>query len=228
MNVGVIIVAAGRGTRMSAPRPKALIDVGGRAMVTWAADHLAAAGLPAPVVVHSPGERGAFADALTGHEVHLVVGGSTRSDSVRRGLAALDADIVVVHDAARPFMPPEVIQRALAAVGGDVIAAAPAVAVADTLKRRAGDDLVGTVARDDLVAVQTPQVFIRAALDTALAAGASATDELTLVEGAIAAGELTGRIRFVAGSVFGHKVTTEDDFALLDTIASASLQGFGA
>lgn len=187
-----------------------------------------AAGLGAPVVVHPLEAAGEVARALAGLEVAaLVPGAASRTASVRAGLAALatDVEVVAVHDAARPLTPTSVLRAAVVAVTGadDVLAAAPALPVADTLKRLAPGgtpQVVGTVDRRDLVGVQTPQVFPRAVLERALAA-AEATDDLALVERALAEGEVTGRIVVVPGSWWGHKVTYEDDLALVRALAAA-------
>lgn len=220
MSLGTILVAAGRGERLGGREPKALVEVGGRTLLEHALCGLAAAGVEDVVVVHPAGEGERFAALAPG--AGLTPGGATRTASVRAGLAALaeDAAVVAVHDAARALMPPEVIRRAVAAVAdapGDagavdaVVAAAPAVPVADTLKRVAGDQVVGTVARDDLVAVQTPQVFRREVLAPALERGREATDDLALVEHLVAAGVVSGRVVTVAGSARGLKITWPDD-----------------
>ena len=227
-DVGVVVVAAGAGDRLGADRPKALVEVAGRALLGHALDGLAAAGLPAPVVVHAPDHRTAFTAAVGDVEVAAwVPGGATRTASVRAGVAALPhpAATIVVHDAARPLTPPQVIGSALAAVvdaaDGAVSAAAPALPVADTLKRVDGDRVLGTVDRTDLVGVQTPQVFTAEALRAALDLGDDATDELGLVERLLAAGRLDGRVAVVPGSAWGRKVTTAADLAVVEALAAA-------
>lgn len=226
--LGVVVVAAGSGERLGSALPKALVPLAGAPLVRHAVRGLAAAGLPPPVVVHPPGDRGAFEAALDGLEVAgFVPGGVTRTDSVAAGTGALGADIevVVVHDAARPLTPPSVIAAAVAVVDAPpgvtpVLAAAPGVAVADTLKRTEGDEVVATVDRTDLVGVQTPQVFPRAVLAAALDLGDAATDELGLVERLRDAGRLAGRIVVVPGSVWGRKVTFPWDLVLLEVLAA--------
>jgi 2-C-methyl-D-erythritol 4-phosphate cytidylyltransferase len=138
VSVGVVLVAAGAGTRLGFPGPKALVEVAGRSLLAHALAGLAAAGLPAPVVVHAPDHREAFeASAGAVPVAAWVPGGATRTDSVRAGVAALPdtVEVVAVHDAARPLTPPDVMRATVAAVRGDVLAAAPGIAVADTLKR---------------------------------------------------------------------------------------------
>jgi 2-C-methyl-D-erythritol 4-phosphate cytidylyltransferase len=239
VGIGVVVVAAGTGTRLGHDGPKALVEVAGAALVAHALDRLAAAGLPAPVVVHPPGERDRFAAAVRGRAVaRWVAGGASRTDSVRAGLAALDAidtgegdvEVVAVHDAARGLQPAEVLAAAVAAVvtGADVIAAAPALPVADTLKRVDGDEVLGTVDRAGVAAVQTPQVFPSAVLRHVLADGAEATDDLALVEAARDRGELTGRIVLVPGAAAGGKITYPQDLLVAAALAGGEAAGDGA
>jgi 2-C-methyl-D-erythritol 4-phosphate cytidylyltransferase len=223
--VGAVVVAAGRGERLGGRRPKALVEVGGVPLVTRAVSGLRAAGIGDVVVVHPPGAADEVAAALFDlSEVVLVPGGARRTDSVRAGVTALPAavSVVAVHDAARALQPPAVIARTVAAVVDDVLAAAPAVPVADTLKAVDGDDVVGTVDRAGLVAVQTPQVFPRQVLTDSLDGGDEATDDLALVERRLAAGELTGRVVHVAGSARGFKVTYPDDVIVATALLEAA------
>jgi 2-C-methyl-D-erythritol 4-phosphate cytidylyltransferase len=136
-----------------------------------------------------------------------VAGGSSRSDSVRAGLAAVPAEatIVCVHDAARPLASPELFRRAIAAVIDGADAAIPGVAVADTIKVVADGVVVSTPDRASLVAVQTPQAFRAAALRAAHERGEDATDDAALVE---AAG---GLVVVVDGEVTNRKITVPDD-----------------
>jgi 2-C-methyl-D-erythritol 4-phosphate cytidylyltransferase len=227
-DVGAVVVAAGRGERLGGDRPKALVVVAGRPLVAHAVGALRAAGISHLVVVHSPGDEAAFRAALGAagatltDGVSLTPGGADRSASVRAGLAALpdEVRVVAVHDAARAFTSPAVIRATVDAVTGDVLAAAPALPVADTLKRTDGDEVVGTVDRAGLVAVQTPQVFPRQVLEGVTAAGAAATDDLALVEAARAAGRLSGRIVLVPGSVRGAKITYPEDIVIAEALAA--------
>lgn len=226
--VGAIVAAAGVGSRLGADRPKALVPVGDRPLVVHALDRLAEAGLDSPVVVvHPPGTRDAFARACAGRRpAALAPGGRTRTDSVRAGLAALadGPELVAVHDAARGLCPPATIRAAVAAVGGRVLAAAPALRPVDTVKRVSGDRVVETVDRDTLRLVQTPQVFLRRALEVAFRrTDAPASDDLALVEAAVAAGALSGQVRLVEGSRWGDKITWPRDVR----VAEAMIAGAG-
>lgn len=229
--VGVVVVAAGDGVRLGAAGPKALVEVAGQALVAHAVRLVADAGLPPPVVVHPPGRRADVVAALGALPVRaLVEGGATRTASVRAGVAALadDVALVAVHDAARPLTPVEVVLTTVAAVRDDVLAAAPGLAVADTLKRVEDDAVVATVPRERLVGVQTPQVFprevLRAALDAVAGSTATATDDLALVEQLVADGVLVGRVVVTPGSAWGHKVTTPDDLAIVEALARAAAE----
>lgn len=141
-----------------------------------------------------------------------VAGGETRSDSVRAGLAAVpdDADVVCVHDAARPLAGADVYRRVVAAIVDGVDAAVPAVPVTDTIKVVDADGVVlDTPDRESLVAVQTPQAFRLAALRRAHAGGGRGTDDAELVERA------GGRVVTVAGDPANRKITGPDDLELV-------------
>jgi 2-C-methyl-D-erythritol 4-phosphate cytidylyltransferase len=181
-----LIVAAGRGERLGSARPKALVMLSGRPMLQWSVDSLRRVRAVQEIVIALPeGELEAAPEGTIG-----VLGGATRSESVRSALAAAAAtDAVIVHDAARPLASPELFERTLADLdrwGCDaVIAAAP---VSDTIKE-VGDDgrtVRATLERSRLWAVQTPQVFRWAALERALQAPAdvlaAATDDAWLIE----------------------------------------------
>lgn len=215
MTTAGVVAAAGRGVRLDTAGPKALVRIDGVALVAHAVDRLAAAGIDQVVVVYTPGEHPAFREACEGRVVAAFVpGGETRTASVSAGVASLppEVDLVAVHDAARALCPVVTIRAALAAVGPDVVAAAPALPVADTLKRVVDGRVVETVAREGLMAVQTPQVVRRGALEVALALReTAATDDLGLVEEAVARGEVAGQIVVVEGSVRARKVTFPSD-----------------
>lgn len=134
-------------------------------------------------------------------------GGATRSASVRSGLAAVPpgAEVIVVHDAARPLAGPSLFYRVVAAVRAGADAAIPVVAVADTIKRVSGDRVVSTLDRSTLVAVQTPQAFRAGALREAHAGDLEATDDAALIEA------LGGSVVTVEGDHRNFKITAPDD-----------------
>lgn len=218
-----VVVAAGSGQRLGADLPKALVEVAGRPLVAHAVRRLAEAGATTIVVVAPPDDVDAVraAVATEGLGPAVVPGGTERSDSVRAGLDALGdvATVVAVHDAARGLAPVELVRRVVAVVDGDVVAAAPALPVADTLKQVEADDVVATVDRTPLVAVQTPQVFRADVLRAAHRASGDATDDLALVEDAIAAGRAQGRIRVVTGDPLAMKVTHPHDLVVVAALA---------
>ncbi len=221
--VGAVVVAAGAGERLGTSGPKALVEVAGAPLVVHAVRALARAGVDEVVVVHPPGVAADFAAALDGCDgTALVPGGRTRTDSVRAGVEALDDTVrtVAVHDAARPLMPVDVIADVLAALAGDAVAAAPGLPIADTVKHVRGGNVLATLDRSELVAIQTPQVFRLDALRAALDLRASATDELALVERLVADGRLTGRIAVVPGSAWGRKITFPEDLAIVEALAA--------
>lgn len=231
MTAAIVIVAAGAGTRLgrSSTQPKALVDVGGRPLLAHALDRATQLAVADVVVVHTPGHEGAFG-TVVGDRGRLVVGGVSRSESVRAGIEAIAPahQVVAIHDAARAFMPSGVMQAALDAVRGTVVAAAPVLPVADTLKEVQDGRVVATVDRSRLWAVQTPQVVARVVWDAVREWGGDrdATDDLGLVEQALAAGAVEGEIRLVAGSRLGWKITWPEDLQLAAALAAATA-GYG-
>jgi 2-C-methyl-D-erythritol 4-phosphate cytidylyltransferase len=219
MSVWAILVAAGRGERLGLDRPKAFAKLGDEPLLAEPLRRLEACPwVDGIVLVAPPGwEEPAIlvAEEEGCGKVHACVpGGETRSDSVRAGLAEVPADavVVLVHDAARPLLSDEVVERVLAPLSEGWEGAVPGLPVGDTLKRVGSDGGVEeTVPRDGLWAVQTPQAFAADALRRAQAKGVEATDCAGLVE---AAG---GRIKVVEGDPSLLKVTTSAD---LDRIAS--------
>jgi 2-C-methyl-D-erythritol 4-phosphate cytidylyltransferase len=217
-----LIVAAGSGERLGLGRPKALVTLAGRSMLEWSVAALNAVPEVVEIVVALPASELGAAPAGT----VAVAGGAARSQSVRAALlASAGGDPVIVHDAARPLAPPELFERALAeleASGADaVIAAAP---VSDTIKELGTDGrtVSRTLDRDRLWAVQTPQVFRRAALERAFA-GASeaalgaATDDAWLVE------QAGGVVRVVESSSDNVKITTPTDLKLAELLLAEGL-----
>jgi 2-C-methyl-D-erythritol 4-phosphate cytidylyltransferase len=206
-----LIVAAGSGERLGAPRPKAFVTLAGRPMLQWSVDALRAVPSVERIVVALP-EGESAPEGTAG-----VAGGSVRSASVRAALAGAGAgDPVIVHDAARPLVTPELVEATLAALG-DADAAIAAAPVADTIKEADADGTVrATLDRSRLWAVQTPQAFRRAALERALDVDAdtlaAATDDAWLVERA------GGTVRVVAASPENFKVTTAADLERADLL----------
>lgn len=220
--LGAVLVAAGSGERLGRDAPKALVEVAGRALVAHAVARLADAGVEVVVVVGPPGHLAEVAAVLPDVDVpvEVVAGGATRAASVRAGLGALpdDVEVVAVHDAARAFAPAALVRRVVDAVTADVVAAAPALPVGDTLKRVEGDTVVGTVDRSVLAAVQTPQVFRAEVLRQAHHDDPDATDDLALVEGLVADGAVRGRVVVVDGDALATKVTWPHDVVLLEAL----------
>jgi 2-C-methyl-D-erythritol 4-phosphate cytidylyltransferase len=206
-SVWVIVVAAGSGSRFG--RPKQYEELAGRPVLDWslAAARATAAGPGDGVVVVVPPDR---AGEPPRHADRVVAGGATRSGSVRAGLAEVpgNADIIVVHDGARPLAGVDLFARVVEAVREGADAAVPAVGVTDTLRHRSG----GQVDRDRLVAVQTPQAFRAAALRAGHAPEPEATDDASLVE---ATG---GKVVIVEGSPANLKITRPIDLVIAEAL----------
>lgn len=209
-----IVAAAGSGLRLGAGLPKALVPLAGRPLVAWAVDALRAGGV-AEVVVAVPREQHAeFAAALPG--VRLVDGGLTRTASVRAALAAAPAhaDAVLVHDAARPLTPPDVVARVLGALAAGARAVVPVLPVVDTTVLVDDEGVVtDTVPRSPLRRVQTPQGFDRRTIQDAydaLADGVELTDDAAVVR---AAGV---PVQTVDGDERAAKITVAHDLALAE------------
>jgi 2-C-methyl-D-erythritol 4-phosphate cytidylyltransferase/2-C-methyl-D-erythritol 2,4-cyclodiphosphate synthase len=218
MRIAAILVAAGSGSRYGAETPKQFLSLRGKPVIRHAAEALARdVDLLLPV-----GDSAAIESALAGL-AHLppVPGGTTRQDSVRAGLEALvphAPDIVLVHDGARPLIPPGTIPALLAALE-QAPGAIPAVPVADTLKRGLDGQIVDTVPRAGLFRAQTPQAFHFAALLAAHRAPGTdaATDDASLLE---AAGQV---VRLVPGAEDNIKLTYPEDLERLERAMGATL-----
>jgi 2-C-methyl-D-erythritol 4-phosphate cytidylyltransferase len=199
----VIVVAAGSGSRFGGAKQYA--PLAGRRVLDWSVDvaRSVADGVVLVVPAEAAGEPEPAVDAV-------VAGGTTRSASVRAGLAAVPAaaEVVLVHDAARPLASHSVFRSVVDAVLAGADAVVPVVAVVDTVT-----DLHGVpVDRDELRAVQTPQGFAAGALRTVHATGAEATDDATLV---VAGG---GRLRQVHGERWNLKITERDDLVVAEAL----------
>lgn len=201
------------GTRLGLPRPKAFVELAGSSLLRRSIDAARASGVVDEVVVIVPAE---LADAVRVEfgEVTVVAGGAERSDSVRAGLAAAgDAELILVHDAARALTPPDLFVRVVTALRGARQAVVPGLPVADTLKRVDGRGRVlSTPDRSELRAVQTPQGFAAALLRRAHAGAADATDDAGLVEA------LGAEVHVVPGDELAFKITTPYDLRLAELL----------
>jgi 2-C-methyl-D-erythritol 4-phosphate cytidylyltransferase len=223
-----IIVAAGSGTRLGFDVPKAFVELGGRSLLWFSLRTIGAvAAIEEAVITVPPGmEAQARAQVRQAREVGLEIpvkitaGGAERQDSVRTalGLTSAEAELVIVHDAARPFATPAMFVAALTAaerVGGAIVA----TPLADTLKR-VGDRrmIVETVARAGLWQAQTPQAFRRDLLirahEGAVLDRIVATDDADLVE------RLGAAVAVVEGSATNFKITTAADLRLAELLAT--------
>lgn len=224
--LGIIVVAAGSGSRLGAGEPKAFVPVGGVPILERALRGVFDSVEPAHVVVVAPASHlktaRAIADRVAGAAsalVTVVPGGETRQASVAAGLAVLPPDVatVLVHDSARALTPSALFDRVVRAVretGGGVV---PALPVTDTIKRIGADLVVlDTVDRSDLVHVQTPQGFPRAQLEAAYAA---ADDDHTDDAAVLAAHG--GRVTVVEGEARAFKITTAWDLRRAENVLGA-------
>lgn len=222
-DVGVVVVAAGRGTRVGGEVPKQYRELGGIPMLLRALGPFTNHPDVAHIVVALPpadaGHPPAWLAALLAPTLTVVPGGASRSDSVSRGVAALPAacTTVLVHDAARPFVDRATID-AVITVARRGEGAVPGVPLDDTLKETAEPDrrISRTVPRERLWRAQTPQGFPRTLLEQAHAQArdepGGATDDASLVE------RLGATVRVVPGSVLNLKVTTEDDLRMAERL----------
>jgi 2-C-methyl-D-erythritol 4-phosphate cytidylyltransferase len=208
MSVVGVVPAGGSGERLGADRPKAFVVCAGRPLIEWSLDVLNA--VCDRVVVAAPE---GYHD-----EPDRVRGGDSRSASVRNALAAApEAEVVVVHDAARPLVTRELVERCLAALEPGIDGAIAAVPMTDTVKEAASDGRVlRTLDRSSLWSIQTPQVFradiLRRALERDAAALAAATDDAALVEDA------GGVVSVVEAFPENIKVTRESDLRIAEAL----------
>lgn len=223
--LGIVVVAAGSGARLGHPEPKAFVAVRGVSILERALSGVLDSVEPAEVVVVAPASHLAaartIADRVAGPAsgaVTVVPGGGTRQASVAAGLAALggEVDTVLVHDAARCLTPPALFDRVTRAVRSSGAGVIPALPVSDTIKRVDDGRVVDTVDRSDLVHVQTPQGFPRAALAAAYAGAAEEhTDDAALFA---AAG---GAVTVVEGEARAFKITTPWDLRRAENVLGA-------
>ncbi len=221
----MLLLAAGRGQRFGGDRPKVYVECAGRTLLRRSLDRLAAVHEPREIILAAhPEDRVRFLDgemdALRAAGLDAVVdGGATRQESMRRALAAADpaAELVLVHDAARPFFPVAAARRAIeraAAVGAALLA----IPAPDTLKRVDDDHrILETVDRSGIWLAQTPQVLRREllirALDEAERIDYQGTDDVSLLE------RMGATVEVVAGAATNLKITQPEDIELATLIA---------
>ncbi len=217
-----LIVAAGSGSRAGRDTPKQYAKIGGKALIAHAAERLHRAPIDEVCVVIGPGQETMLAEAMGDRPLTAVLGGETRRQSVRNGLEAIaadgGADLVLIHDAARPFLPHHVLAALVDALE-TAEGAVPALPVVDSLAR--GEDTLGeTVPRDGLVRVQTPQAFH---FESILAAhrqwdgAVEATDDAQIARAAGVA------VATVPGDAMLDKITYAEDFARAEQRLAAGM-----
>ena len=224
MSTWAVLAAAGRGERLGTDRPKAFARLGDRPLLAESLERLEGSDWIDAIVVAAPSEWEEPAILLAeelgaGKVSSVVTGGESRSESVRLALAEVpeDAAVALVHDAARPLLPDDVIERVLAPLAEGWDGVVPALPVSDTVKKVERDRVVETLPRGELVAVQTPQAFVAAVLREALTGDvSSASDCSALVE---ARG---GRVKIVEGDRRLLKVTGPEDLALVASWLTAA------
>jgi 2-C-methyl-D-erythritol 4-phosphate cytidylyltransferase len=217
MSVWALLVAAGTGERLGEERPKAFVRLGELPLLAESLRRLEESGWIDAIVVAAPSgweePTILLAEELSAAKVvAAVTGGATRAESVRAALSEVPdaAAVALVHDAARPLLTEELIERVLTPLSEGWDGVVPGLGIPDTVKRVRDDAIVETVDRSELVAVQTPQAFLTAVLRRAYAGDLSgATDCSALVE---AAG---GRVKVVRGDPRLMKVTTTADLELV-------------
>jgi 2-C-methyl-D-erythritol 4-phosphate cytidylyltransferase len=223
MKASAIVVAAGSGVRLGASTAKAFVRVGGSTILALTLRTVGAVLSIGEIVLTVPAgmERAAREEAAgLGLPLKIIAGGIERQDSVSLALAmtSAEAELVVVHDVARPFATAAMFDAALerAAEVGAAIVAAP---LADTLKQVAGETISATVLRANLWLAQTPQAFRRCLLirahEAALSAGIIATDDADLVE------RLGATVAIVPGSSLNLKITTPEDLRIAEALAAS-------
>ena len=216
MSVWAILAAAGRGDRLGLDRPKAFASLNDRPLIAESLERLDASEWVEGIVVAAPPEWEepcilVAEEIAAGKVAETVTGGETRSESVRKALAQVPeaAAVVLVHDAARPLVTEEVIERVVTALEGGWDGAVPSLPVADTVKRVEGEAVAETIDREGLVVVQTPQAFLVDVLRRAVESGGEASDCAALVESA------GGRVRAVQGDPRLLKITKPADLELV-------------
>jgi 2-C-methyl-D-erythritol 4-phosphate cytidylyltransferase len=220
--VWAVLVAAGRGERLGLGQPKAFAKLAGRPLLAESLVRLDASEWVDSIVIVAPPDWEEPAILLAeevgvGKARACVTGGATRVESVRAGLAEVpeDAAAILVHDAARPLLTEEVVERVLAALA-EADGAVPGVSIPDTVKRASGGRVVETVDRRDLYLVQTPQAFAAPILREGIACA-----PLNVGDCAAAVEAVGGRVAMVEGDARLVKVTTPADLVLVERLLEA-------
>ena len=222
--VWAVILAAGAGERLGLDRPKAFAPLAGRPLLAESVDRLdRCLWVDAIVVAAAPGWEEPtilLAEEVVATKVaSCVTGGATRAESVRAAVADVpdEALVVLVHDAARPLVTDELVERLLQPLSEGYDGVVPVMPVPDTLKRVSGTVVSETVSRDGLVAAQTPQAFLAPALRRGLEGDlAGATDCASLVE------RSGGRVAVIDGDPTLLKVTTKNDLAIVEALLASA------
>ena len=222
MTTVAVVPAAGSGQRLAAGVPKAFFHLDGRTLVERAVSCLLESGVVDRVVVAVPADRTGQAKLILGREATIVPGGANRGESVGRALAAVaDAEqpsFVLVHDAARPLTPPDLVVRVVEALRAGHSAVVPALPLSDTVKAVDANGVVlGTPERAGLRAVQTPQGFatellLRAYQRAGEVTGVDFTDDASMVE------HIGGQVQVAEGDPLAFKITTQWDILLAQAI----------
>ena len=220
MTLAVLIVAAGKGTRAGGGLAKQWRPLAGRRVIDWTIEAFQRAGCGTIIVVRDPDNEHAIEALAPYPELLLAVGGPSRSESVRNGLIALQeigVERVLIHDAARPCVCPQVIQQVLDALD-DTPAAAPGLAVTDALWTGADGHVTGTQDRSALFAAQTPQGFhFDAILAAHMRHDGTAADDVEVARQAGLA------VRITPGDVNNIKITRPEDFSRAEHILRSTM-----
>lgn len=220
--ISAIILAAGRGTRLAKPLPKAYLPLRGKPIITYSLEAFSTCELISElVVVIHPDDRELFKRAVLNcaNPLTVVHGGVQRQDSALAGVRAAQGEYVLVHDAARPCVSSDLIKRVISTVTS-CGSAVPVIPITDSVKRVFEDSIIADINRSELFCAQTPQGFQRKllldALERACAQGRYFTDEAGVVSA------LSGvRPRVIPGEMRNLKITTEADLELAECVLTA-------
>ena len=220
MSVWAILAAAGSGERLGLDRPKAFAPLNDRPLLAEPLERLDASDWIEGIVVAAPADWEepcilVAEEVAAGKVSKAVTGGATRAESVRAALVEVpeEATVVVVHDAARPLVSEEVIERVITALGDGWDGAVPVLPVSDTVKRVDGETVTETIEREGLVTAQTPQAFVAPVLRDAFSNVQQTVTKLTDCASLVEANG--GRVRAVEGDPRLLKVTTAADLELV-------------